>query len=178
MDFKAAQQDMRTAYISGSTGVFVSGLMWVLAAIASVHLSLKTSIFVLFFGGMLIHPLSTLLDKALKYSGKHTKDNPLGKLAIESTAILLIGIMIALAVAQIKPEWFFLILLLVIGGRYLLFSTLYGLSLFWVLGGLLVIISVTSYQLKLPIHYAIFAGGFIELIFSGIIYNKHKNING
>ena len=91
MNFDLAQKDMNTAYFGGGAGVLVSGLIWCLAGITALLYSAQSSMLVLFFGGMLIHPLALLLAKLLKRSAKHQPDNPLGKLALESTIILFVG---------------------------------------------------------------------------------------
>lgn len=75
---------------------------------------------------MAIHPLAMLLSKALGRPGKHRADNPLAALALESTFLLFIGLFIAFVVAQVRGDWFYPIMLLIIGGRYLVFATLYG----------------------------------------------------
>ena len=124
MQFAQAQKDINDAYAGGSTGVFVSGLVWLLAGIAGLFFSPQVSILTLFFGGMGIFPIGVLLAKALKRSGKHQAENPLGKLALESTAILFVGLFLAFCVAQIHLDWFYPIMLLAIGVRYLVFNTL------------------------------------------------------
>jgi len=73
----------------------------------------------LFFGGMLIHPLSMLLSKLLKRPAKHRSENPLAKLAIESLGLLLVGLFLAFTVAKLQPDLFYPIILLTIGSRYL-----------------------------------------------------------
>ena len=56
MDFSAAQQDMRSAYVNGGVGVLVSGLVWVVAGLVTQNLGLQYGMAALFFGGMAIHP--------------------------------------------------------------------------------------------------------------------------
>lgn len=172
MNITAAQQDMRTAYTEGATGVLASGLVWLTAALVAGLVSLKASILTLFFGGMLIHPLGLAFDKLAKRSGKHSKENPLASLAMESTVILLLGIMTALAMAQVKAEWFFLITLVIIGGRYLLFQTLFGKKIYWLLGALLAALGTAAFILNLPIKPVIFAGAIIEIVFAFLIFKK------
>lgn len=69
-----------------------------------------------------------LLSKALKRSGNHDSKNPLGKLALESTVILFVGLFLAFYVAKLQAEWFYPIMLMIIGVRYLIFNTLYGIK--------------------------------------------------
>jgi len=92
-------------------------VVWLAAGIVALVNTELISVLVFFLGGMLIHPLGILLSKALKRSGQHQKDNPLSNLALESTLLLFIGLFIAYVVLQIRPHWFFPIMLLMIGGR-------------------------------------------------------------
>ena len=177
MDIRKAQLDMRQAYLNGATGVLISGIVWLVASIIAYLYSQETSLYVFFFGGMLIHPLSIVMDKALKRSGKHQKDNPLGKLAMESTLLLFIGLFIAFYVYQIRANWFYPIMLLLIGGRYVIFQSIYGLKIYWALGLVLVVAGSASFLLNFPFQLPVLIGGVVELIFSIILFSKKKTPN-
>jgi hypothetical protein len=174
MKFKEAQKDMRTSYFGGGPGAFASGIVWLTAGIAAFISTKQTSVLIFFFGGMLIHPLGILLSKALKRSGKHTKGNPLSNLAMESTFLLFIGLFIAFVTLQMRPHWFFPIMILIIGGRYLLFSTIYGMRIYWIFGALLIVAGVCGILFKPPFHLIGLVGGIIEILFSFIIINLEK----
>ena len=62
MDFSAAQQDMRSAYVNGGVGVLVSGLVWVVAGLVTQNLGLQYGMAALFFGGMAIHAKARTCD--------------------------------------------------------------------------------------------------------------------
>ncbi|MEM6806690.1 MAG: hypothetical protein AAF696_35140 [Bacteroidota bacterium] len=126
MNIQDAQKDMRQAYLGGGPGILISALVWLGAGTTSLFSTAQISLIVFFLGGMLIYPLGLLLSKVLGASGKHQKDNPLGALAMESTFLLFIGLFISYVVFQVQPEWFFSIMLLIIGGRYLIFASIYG----------------------------------------------------
>lgn len=175
MNFKDAQYDMRDAYFGGALGVLVSGLVWLISGTAVLAISTQSGILSLFFGGMLIYPLSMLLSKMAKRTGKQKPENPLGPLAIESTMLLFIGLFIAFSVSFVEQEWFFAIMLLTIGGRYLLFSTIYGMRIYWVLGGVLAAVGALGLILRLPATAVALAGGFVEILFSAIIFNIERN---
>ncbi|MDO1451238.1 hypothetical protein Q0590_33500 [Rhodocytophaga aerolata] len=170
MNFKDAQQDLRQSYVGGASGVMISSLVWGMAAIVALLSTEQMSVLSLFLGGMLIHPLGIVVSKVLKRSGKHQKDNPLARLALESTFLLFLGLLIAFAVFQLRSNWFFPILLLIIGGRYLLFSTLYGMRIYWLLGMSLALAGIASLYLDLPFYTGAFLGGGIEMLFAGIIF--------
>lgn len=56
-----AQQDFRRAYVGGGPGVLVSGLVRLAAASAAQSQGIGRGFAVLFIGGMIIHPVSTVL---------------------------------------------------------------------------------------------------------------------
>ena len=130
MKFDEAQKNMQFSYFGGRPGVFASGTVWILAGVAAMLASNQVSMMTLFFGGMFIHPLGMMLSKFLKRPGKHDSENPLGKLALESTFLLFIGLFLAFYIAQVRVAWFYPVMLMIIGGRYLLFSTLYGMKIY------------------------------------------------
>lgn len=140
MHINDAQKEMRHAYLGGSAGMFVSGLVWLISGFVGYFVSVQASVITLFLGGMLIHPLGLAISKLMKRSGTHDKSNPLGALAMESTVLLFIGLFIAFVVVQIETSFFFPIMLLTIGGRYIIFATLYGLRIYWVVGGILTLV--------------------------------------
>jgi hypothetical protein len=170
MNFKDAQQDMRQSYFGGATGVVVSGIVWLMAGIVALFTTEQMSVLSLFFGGMLIHPLGIVLSKILKRSGKPDKENPLAFLALESTFLLFFGLFIAFAVFQIRTNWFFPILLLIIGGRYLIFSSIYGMRIYWLLGMSLALSGIGSLYINLTFYKGAFIGGTIEVIFACVIF--------
>ena len=131
MNIEQAQADMRHAYLGGATGIFASGCVWLTAAITAMVSTDRAAILALFIGGMFIHPLAMLLSKLAGRPGTHGKANPLARLAIESTVWLLLAIPIAFLASLQRPEWFFVGMLLTIGGRYFTFATLYGMRIYW-----------------------------------------------
>ncbi len=177
MTFIEAQEDMRKSYFGGGPGAFVSGVVWLTAGITAVVSTKQISVLVFFFGGMLIHPLGIILSKALNRSGKHKKGNPLSSLALESTFMLFIGLFIAYLVLQIRPNWFFSIMILIIGGRYLVFSSIYGMRIYWAFGTTLILSGFGGFLFNAPFHLIGLTGGIIEILFSFIIlYLEKRNL--
>lgn len=169
MTFDDAQRDMRDGYADGGAGVLASALVWlVAAAIAQLH-SIPASVLALLAGGMLIHPLGLVIAKLSGRRGAHTSGNPLGRLAIEGTLWMLGGIATAYATQLLRLEWFFPAMLLVIGGRYLTFQTLYGLRIYWALGGMLAVLGLLGGLSRCSPIYAALAGGVAELGFGVVI---------
>lgn len=175
MDMADAQSEMRQAYLSGSTGIISSGLVWLAAGTTGIFLTTNISMLVLFFGGTLIYPLSLFLAKRLGASAKHAKINPLGKLALETLAILFVGLFLAFTVAKFQSALFFPFMLLIIGARYLLFQSLYGLKVYWVLGGMLLLAGFAMVSLSASPIMAAFAGAAIELIVGALVLRQHRH---
>ncbi|MCW8855897.1 MAG: hypothetical protein OQJ95_00930 [Kangiella sp.] len=174
MTITDAQQDMRRSYYGGAPGVVTSGLIWLMAGMVAVYSTPKYGIAALIIGGMFIFPLSLLLCKLFGASGKHDKNNPLGPLAMEGTFWMLLSIPIAFAASLYRVEWFFPAMLLVIGGRYLTFCTLYGMKIYWILGGTLAVAGFVLVLLYGSTMLGAFTGAAIELIFGSVIFASYK----
>src|SRR5690625_5921870 len=124
---------MPSGYFSGVTGILASALAWAASATVALLHSPERAVWVLLIAGMLIFPVGLLLCRLLGASGAHSKGNPLGQLAGASTFWLIFSLPLAYVVGLSNAAWFFSAMLLVIGGRYLVFATIYGMRLCWVL---------------------------------------------
>ena len=165
-----AQRDMRVSYYNGMPGVVSSGSVWLIAGIVAMLNKPMSGILTLVFGGMLIFPIAVVLCKVLGATGKHSKGNPLAPLAIEGTLWMLLSIPIAIGAAFYKLEWFFPAMMLVIAGRYLTFSTMYGLRIYWFFSTALVIGSVVLLMFNAPAYSGAFVGAGIEYSFAVAIF--------
>lgn len=170
MKLSAAQQDMRTGYLNGATGMLVSGLVWLTASCSVLLFSMQVSAMVLFFGGMLIFPLGMLVARAFGSPGKHSADNPLSSLAMESTILLFMGLIIAFVLLFSQPWLFYPVMLLTIGARYLLFQTLYGLKVYWLIGLLLMAGGAAGMFIQLPAYLTAGYGAAVEMVFSLVLF--------
>lgn len=178
---KNAQYDMRVAYLYGSTGVLASGLIWLAAALVAIYLSPDKAVWTLLIGGAFIHPIGILLNKILGASGAHTQANALGRLAMESTVFMIMCLPVAYLLSFQKTEWFFQATLLIIGGRYLTFATLYGTRLYWILGIGLGIAAYLLFVLNSPSSTSMFVGAAMEITFGLILLSiaqKNKTTSG
>ena len=160
-----AQADMCKAYANGSVGILVSGLIWLLSAIVAYQFSAQQGVWTLVIGGMFIFPLSILLGKTIGLSGTHMKGNPLGNLAMEGTIFMLMCIPLALGLSWQHTEWFFQGMLLIIGGRYLTFTSIYGTRLFWILGAILGMAAYLLFTAKAQPFISALTGSIIEITF-------------
>jgi hypothetical protein len=166
---KDAQADMRAGYAYGSAGVFVSGMIWMLAGFFTIYYSDQRGILTLIIGGMFIFPIATLLEKLTGISGERHKDNPLTKLAMEATVWMIMCIPLAYGLSMLKSEWFFQGMLMIIAGRYFTFASIYGTRLYWLLGGLLGLAGYALFFLQAGSFWSALAGGAIEVLFSIIL---------
>lgn len=170
----AAQNDMRVAYVGGAPGIVTSATAWLAAAIVAAVVTPQAGVFTLVFAGMLIFPVSVLLCRVIGASGKHSKDNPLGPLALEGTLWMLLSIPIAIAASLYRVEWFFPAMLFVIAGRYLTFSTLYGMRIFWLLGAALVAAASLSIVFQAPVFVGALAGALVEYVVGTLVFVRHR----
>lgn len=161
-----AQRDMRFGYFGGAPGVLASAIAWLVASGIAVFVAPFSAVWALFIGGMFIFPVGVVVAKILGRPGKHSRGNPLGALAMEGTILLMLCLPLAFVVALYRVDWFFPAMLLVIGGRYFTFATLYGSRLFWALGGVLVLAAFLLVATRQPAVVGAFAGGLIELVFA------------
>jgi hypothetical protein len=174
MSIADAQQDMRGAYYSGATGGVTSATAWLIAALVATFASPKAGILTLIFGGMLIFPASVLLCKVMGRSGKHSKNNPLAPLALEGTFWMTLSIPVAIGAALYRVEWFFPAMLLVIGGRYLTFATLYGMRIYWAFGATLAIAALPLVVFEAPVFIGAYTGALIEYAYGIAIFAGFK----
>jgi len=165
----AAQQDMRTGYLGGAPGLFVSGAVWAVAGAVCLIRSPQAAVWALYIGGALIHPIAGLLTRLLGRSGRHAAGNPLGTLALATTVWMIMMLALAYGISLWRIELFFPAMLFVIGGRYLTFATLFGRKLFWVCG---VVLGLAGYVVATR-HAAPFVGAFtgaaVEITFGCIL---------
>ncbi len=174
MQIETAQADMRHAYFGGATGITTSALAWLAAAITAYVVSPRGAMAALFIGGMFIHPAAVLLSKLLGRPGAHTKGNPLAPLAIETTVWLLLAIAVAFLASMQRPEFFFIAMLLTIGGRYFTFATIYGLKLYWFCGAALAAAGFAAAALNFNTTLIALAGGLLELVFAALIFTRSR----
>jgi hypothetical protein len=172
-----AQTDMCRGYANGSLGIIVSGLMWLISAAVTYQYSAKQAVWTLLIGGMLIHPLSVLLYKIIGLSGSHTKGNQLGNLGMEGTIFMIMCLPITFGLSLQHTEWFFQGMLLIIGGRYLTFSTIYGIRLYWILGATLGVAAYLLFYNSVQSFGTLLTGSLIEISFGIFMFLSFRRNN-
>ena len=144
------QEDMRRGYLWGATGIMTSGVVWLVAGLVAYFKDPRIAVWALFIGAGFIVPVSNLIDRGLGAPGKHSYGNRLAALALEGTVFMLMCLPLAYALSLYRMEWFFPAVLMIIGGRYLTFGTVYGTPVYWALGALLGVGALAAYTLALP----------------------------
>jgi hypothetical protein len=175
--FRLAQTDMCKGYANGSVGIIVSGLTWLISATISYQYSAKQAVWTLLIGGMFIYPVAALLSKVIGLSGTHRKGNPLGNLAMEGTIFMIMCLPVAFGLSLQHTEWFFQAMLLIIGGRYLTFTSIYGLRLYWILGAVLGVAAYLLFYFKVQSFGSLLTGSFIEISFGLLMFFSFRRDN-
>lgn len=170
-----AQSEMRFAYYGGALGIYASATAWLVAAFVARHYSAGSAVWALFIGGMLIHPVSVLLNKIIGRPAKHSPGNPFGALAMESTVWLIASLPLVYVVSLYRIEWFFPAMLLVIGGRYFTFATLFGTRTYWLCGGALIAAGYILVKFNASPTIGAITGAIIETVFATIVLMMAKS---
>ena len=138
MNFIDGQREMRSAFLGGFGGQLVSGIIWLIAAAISLWIRPAVGMAVLFFGSMLIFPLTQLTVRLIGRPGKVSPENKLWSLGSQAAFTVPINFLLVGAATLYKMEWFFPAAMIVVGSHYLMFLTLYGMRMFAVLAAILV----------------------------------------
>ena len=163
------QEDMRRGYLWGATGIITSGLVWLAAGLTASFHDPRHAIWVLFIGAGFIVPVSNFVDRLLGAAGQHAPGNRLSALALETTVFMLMCLPLAYGLSLHRIEWFFPAVLMIIGGRYLCFGTVYGTPIYWLLGGALGAGAMLLHVLAAPPHLSALLGAAIELVFGAAL---------
>jgi len=139
MNIRDAQREMRSAFLGGFAGQLVSGVIWLIAAALGTWLSPVAGMAALFFGSMAIFPLTQLGVRLLGRPGKVSPDNGLWQLGSQTAFTVPLNFLLVGAATLYRETWFFPAAMVVVGSHYLPFITLYGLKMFGILAGLLVV---------------------------------------
>jgi hypothetical protein len=175
MTMADAQRDMRYGYAGGAAGMIASAIAWSAAGIVALNGTPNQAIATLFFGGMMIHPVGVLFAKLLRRPGAHAKGNPLAALAMESTIMMIMCFPLAYGASLVRAEWFFPAMLMIIGGRYLIFASTFGMKIFWACGAALGMSGYLLYKFGMPMAAGAFIGAAIEAVFAVLSYAIVRN---
>lgn len=169
---EAQQAEMRFAHFDGAPGILVSGMVWIAAAVVCAQFGVSQGVWTLLIGGAMIYPIGMVFAKVLGRPGNADKTNALNQLAMASTIWLIVCCAMAYGLYLLKPQLFFPAMLATIGCRYLIFATVYGKAIFWVLGGSLVVAGNASWILGVPPVIAAATGGMLEILFAVLVFSR------
>jgi hypothetical protein len=161
-----AQQDNRRAFVGGGPGTFISGVLWLSAALVLKHRGVGAVFAFIFFGGWLIFPLTVFVSRQLFKSAPVSKSNSLGSVVAENTVAMIGGLFAAWLFLSSRPTYVFPLAAIAVGTHYVAFRTAFGDKLFWILAGLVTAagaLDILGY-LRLPGGPALTVG-LIEIAF-------------
>ena len=142
MDIQDAQREGRSVYIGGFWGQLVSSVIWLVSATLGTWVSPKASILTVVIGGFFIFPLTQML---LRLSGRRAsvgRENSFRSLGMLVAFVLPFSMLLLVPVGQLRLNWFFPALMILLGAHYLPFATLYGMRMFLFLAGILIVMGV------------------------------------
>lgn len=168
----AQQHEMRHAHYDGAPGILVSGFVWIAAALVCYQLGMNKAVWTLLVGGALIHPISLIVTKVAGRPAKTNKGNALNQLAMASTVWLILCCAMAYGLFLLKAELFFPAMMATIGSRYLIFASVFGRTIFWVLGASLIVAASLTFFLMVSPAVAAGLGGLIEILFAFLVFSK------
>lgn len=134
-----SQKEMRSAFLGGFAGQMISGLIWLLASLVSLFSSPIYGMLLLFFGCMCIFPLTKLTLRTIGRAAKVSEENGLWALGSQVSFTVPINFLLVGAIILDRYMWFFPAAMIIVGGHYLPFITLYGMKMFGILALILIL---------------------------------------
>jgi len=168
LDISTAQAELRRAFMHGGPGTIVSGFVWLAGGIFASSTGVATGFAVLFFGGMLIFPITELIVRGIFRREAASKTNPGGLTVIETIFPMIGGLLAAWLLLPHRPDLVFPMAAIEVGTHYFGFRTAYGDWTFWVLGGLMCGVGIANMFVGTPVSGVVpYAIAGIEIAFGG-----------
>ena len=139
MNMKECQREMRIAFLGGFAGQLISGLIRLVAAGVSIIYHPYYGMAALFFGSMFIFPLTQGTLRIMGRPAKVNASNGLWGLGSQIAFTVPLNFLLVGAATLYREDWFFPAAMIVVGTHYLPFITLYGMKMFGILAGLLML---------------------------------------
>lgn len=170
MSIAEAQGNVRRLYAGGFYGQLVSGAVWLVAAAVATWVSPPAAVATLFFGGVLIFPVTTLVIRLSGRPASLPAGHPMAELAMQIAFTVPIGLVVVVAMLAGHVELFFPASMVIVGAHYLPFVFLYGMRLFAVLSGAMVVIGVLLlFWLPVPFAFGGWFTGVLLVIFAFLL---------
>ena len=130
MEIAQAQKDVRETFLGGFVGQLVAAVLWGISAATTTLYSLYMGEVVLLLGGFFIFPLTQLALRSMGHAYSLPKGHPMNALAIQIAFTLPLTLPLAIAIAALRPAWFYPAVMITVGAHYLPFVFLYGMPMF------------------------------------------------
>ncbi|XZE19563.1 DUF7010 family protein [Pirellulaceae bacterium SH449] len=150
LDIGTAQSEIRTAYLRGGPGAVVSGIVWLCSALVATTHGVPIGFAVLFFGGMLIFPVASIIVRQFFGRPNVSPSNPGGLTVIETIFPMIGGLLAAWLLIPYRPDFAFPISAIAVGAHYFGFRTAYGDWTNWILGGIMCVVGIGAIFYSLP----------------------------
>jgi hypothetical protein len=137
MELHEAQREVRSVFIGGAVGQFVTGGIWLASAALSTWGSRTLGILALVVGGMFIFPLTQLILRLLGRPATLKRENPLGRFSLQTVAAMFATFPLIYFAARADLNWFYPAFMIVIGAHYVMFIHLYGMWQYGLLAAVL-----------------------------------------
>jgi hypothetical protein len=173
MSIADAQADIRRAYVGGGPGILVSACVWCAAGLVEQTKGASDGFLALFFGGMLIFPLSILIARLIFRRAGESKSNPLSATALESTIVMIGGLFAAWLFLPFHAAYVFPLAAIAVGTHYAVFKTVYGERLLWLLGALITAVGLIDILARPIPGGVIFAVAGLEAVFGLVQIIRH-----
>jgi hypothetical protein len=169
MTIGEAQLEIRTRFVGGFYGQFVSGILWLTSAGLAVWHGPRASIIMLVVGGVFIFPATELLIRATGERAPVSSANALRSLGMQIAFVLPFSMPLLLPVGMYRLNWFYPAMMILLGAHYLPFVFLYGMRMFaalaaFLLGGAILIAMYFSASFSIGAWYT----GAILLVFAAL----------
>ena len=138
MNIIEAQREMRSAFLGGFAGQLVASVIWAISAAASTWIGPTPGMATLFFGCMLLFPLTQLVLRAMGRPAKVSSSNLLNGLARQIAFTVPLNFLLVGAATLYRQNLFFPAAMVAVGTHYLPFMFLYGMREFGLLAALLI----------------------------------------
>lgn len=150
MQIAAAQAELRESYVRGGPGAIVSALVWLVAAVTASASGIERGFVALFFGGVLISPVSALIVRKVLRRGPPSPENPGGLTVMETVFPMIGGFLAAWMILPYRPDFVFPLCAIAVGAHYFGFRTAYGDFAYWTVASALCAAGVGAIFVKFP----------------------------
>lgn len=153
-----ARDELRWSSRGGFAFLFANGLVWIITALLTFILPLKTAALLIICQGVVALPLAFALERLLKFAAL-PKGNALVPLVIQAALVQIVALPAVILAYVFAPAYVPAVFAAIVGAHLLPYAWLHKSSLYIALG---LTISLVSYLMAAILHEASFhAIGFV-----------------